>query len=114
MKQPDGTLSGVSKSIDAWSFGCVLSVAATWIVLGFQGLRQYERLRQLSPANNTSSHPLDRFHNGIQVLPEVGKWHDYLRGHLRSSDTTTELVLELVETRLLQADPATRYNMKKL
>ncbi|KAG9195926.1 hypothetical protein G6011_01047 [Alternaria panax] len=114
MKKPDGTLSGVSQSIDAWSFGCVLSVAATWIVLGYQGLRQYERLRQLSPANNTSGHPLDRFHNGSRVLPEVGKWHDYLRGHVRSSDTTTKLVLELIEDRLLQADPTMRYTMKSL
>jgi hypothetical protein len=81
---------------------------------GFQGLRQYERLRQLAPANNTSGRPLDRFHNGINVLPEVRKWHDYLRGHLRISDTTTELVLDMVETKLLQPDPAERYNMKKL
>jgi hypothetical protein len=84
------------------------------IVLGFQGIRQYERLRQLSPANNKNGHPLDRFHDGTDVLPEVGKWHDYLRGHLRSSDTTTELVLDLIETKLLRGDPQARYNMTKL
>jgi hypothetical protein len=114
MKQPDGTLSGVSQSIDAWSFGCVLSVAATWIVLGFQGIRQYERLRQLSPANNKNGVTSDRFHDGFNVLPEVEKWHDYLRGHLRPSDTTTELVLSLVESKLLRSDPASRYSVGEL
>jgi len=114
MKKSDGTISGVSQSIDAWSFGCVLSVAATWIVLGFQGLRQYERLRQLSPANNKDGVVLDRFHDGYHVLPEVGKWHDYLRGHLRPSDTTTEMVLALIENKLLRAEPVARHNLEEL
>ncbi|KAI4935568.1 uncharacterized protein J4E92_002859 [Alternaria infectoria] len=114
MKQPDGTMSGVSQSIDAWSFGCVLSVAATWIVLGFQGLRQYDRLRQLSPANNKNGQELDRFHDGLHVLPEIGKWHDYLRGHLRPSDTTTEMVLALVENKLLRAEPVARHTLEEL
>ena len=114
MEKSDGTWSGVTQSIDAWSFGCVLSVAATWIVLGFQGLRQYERLRQLSPANNKDGARLDRFHDGYHVIPEVGEWHDYLRGHLRPSDTTTELVLALIESKLLLAEPAARHTMGEL
>ncbi|KAL1793591.1 hypothetical protein ACET3X_008573 [Alternaria dauci] len=114
MKQPDGTLTGVSQAIDAWSFGCVLSVAATWIVLGFQGVRQYERLRQLAPANNKDGVAFDRFHDGSDVLPEVEKWHEYLRGHLRLSDTTTGLVLDLIQLKLLRANPAVRHNMEDL
>ena len=107
-------MSGVSQSIDAWSFGCVLSVAATWIVLGFQGIRQYDRLRQLSPANKKNGQQLDRFHDGYHVLPEIGKWHDYLRGHLRPSDTTTDQVLDVIEGKLLRADPAARYSLVEL
>lgn len=114
MTQPDGTSSGVSQAIDAWSFGCVLSVAATWIVLGFEGIRQYEYLRKLSPGSNRDGVLSDRFHDGFDVLPEIVKWHDFLRGHLRPSDTTTELVLSLIESRLLRADPAARYNMVEL
>ncbi|KAH6866648.1 hypothetical protein BKA58DRAFT_441646 [Alternaria rosae] len=114
MEQPDGTLSGVSQSIDAWSFGCVLSLAATWTVLGFQGIRQYERLRRLSSANNMNGLALDRFHDGYDVLPEIGKWHNYLRGHLRASDTTTELVLDLTESKLLRGDAAARCNLGEL
>jgi len=105
---------GVSQTIDAWSFGCVLSVAATWIVLGFSGILQYERLRQLSPANQKRGQRLDRFHDGYQVLPEVGKWHDYLRGHLRPSDTTTEQVLDLIEIKLLRAEPVARHTLEEL
>jgi hypothetical protein len=114
MKQPDGTLSGVSQSIDAWSFGCVLSVAATWFVLGFQGVRQYERLRQLSPANKVDGQDLDCFHDGYHVLPEVQSWHNYLRGHLRPSDTTTEMVLTLIENKLLRAEPVARHTVEEL
>ncbi|CAN9212070.1 unnamed protein product [Alternaria alternata] len=114
MTQPDGTPSGVSQAIDVWSFGCVLSVASTWIVLGSQGIRQYECLRQLSPSSNRDGVLSDRFHDGFDVLPEIVKWHDFLRGHLRPSDTTTELVLSLIESKLLKADPAARYNMVEL
>jgi hypothetical protein len=113
MKRPDGTLSGVTQSIDAWSFGCVLSVAATWVVLGFQGIRQYEQLRLLSPANNRGPVQHDRFHDGTHVLPEIRKWHDYLRGHLRPSDTTTDLVLDLVEYKLL-TEPSLRLDLEEL
>jgi len=37
--------SKVSQNVDTWSLGCVLSLAATWIVFGYQGIHQYEGLR---------------------------------------------------------------------
>ncbi|KAF1851033.1 uncharacterized protein K460DRAFT_26715 [Cucurbitaria berberidis CBS 394.84] len=114
MKRPDGTMSGVTQSIDTWSFGCVLSVAATWIVLGFQGVRQYEILRTLAPANNRDGAMRDCFHDGTQVLPEIRKWHNYLRGHLRPSDTTTPLVLDLIEHKMLQTDTYNRLELGAL
>jgi hypothetical protein len=104
-------MSEVTQSIDTWSFGCVLSVAATWVVLGFQGVRQYETLRRLSSANKNTN---DRFHNGVDVLPEVKKWHNYLRGHLRQSDTATPLVLDLIEHDMLQTETNNRLGMKTL
>jgi hypothetical protein len=111
MKSTKGTTSEVTQSIDTWSFGCVLSVAATWVVLGFQGVRQYEMLRRLSPANKNTH---DRFHDGSVVLPEVKKWHNYLRGHLRQSDTATSLVLDLIEHKMLQTETNDRIGMKEL
>jgi hypothetical protein len=111
MRRPNGTTSEVTQSIDTWSFGCVLSVAATWVVLGFQGVCQYETLRRLSPAKDSAN---DRFHNGFDVLPEVKKWHNYLRGHLRKSDTATSLVLDLIEHKMLQTETNDRIGMKEL
>jgi hypothetical protein len=114
MKQPNGTTSEVTQTIDTWSFGCVLSVAATWVVLGFQGVRQYATLRKLSSANFKDGKVYDRFHNGTDVLPEVKKWHNYLRGHLRSSDTATASVLELIEHSMLQTETCNRLSMRDL
>ncbi|CAN9421752.1 unnamed protein product [Alternaria alternata] len=114
MKQSNGTLSSVTQSIDIWSFGCVLSVAATWIALGFQGVRQYEVLRKLSPANKVNGQIYDRFHNGYDVLPEIKQWHDFLRGHLRPSDTATPLVLDLIELKMLQQEPLRRIDTSRL
>jgi hypothetical protein len=56
----------------------------------------------------------DRFHNGLEVLPEVRRWHDYLRGHLRCSDTMTPHVLRLVENNMLKVDVHDRLQMTEL
>ncbi|KAH7390460.1 hypothetical protein BKA66DRAFT_568405 [Pyrenochaeta sp. MPI-SDFR-AT-0127] len=110
----DETLSGVPQSIDTWSFGCVLSVAATWIVLGFPGVLQYERLRARAASNREGDKSYDRFHDGNKVLPDIRKWHNYLRGHMRPSDTTTPLVLDLIENHMLQSDPYNRLEISAL
>ncbi|KAF2191584.1 hypothetical protein K469DRAFT_374146 [Zopfia rhizophila CBS 207.26] len=103
------------QTIDTWSFGCVLSVAATWVVLGFQGIRQYTKLRTLAPSNRTEDGKItDRFHDGTRVLEEVKRWHTFLRGHLRTADTATPLVLDLIETQMLLTDPWTRSEAKPL
>src|SRR5436190_15235802 len=36
----------VSQRVDTWSLGCVFSLAATWVVLGYGGIHQFERLRK--------------------------------------------------------------------
>jgi hypothetical protein len=58
----------------------------------------------LSTANNQDGQKCDRFHNGVDPLPEIRRWHDYLRGHLRRSDTLTPLVLRLVENNMLKTN----------
>jgi hypothetical protein len=106
------TRSNVTQSIDTWSFGCVLSVAATWVALGYQGTLQYRKLREESPRNKPrEGEATDRFHDHDchQVLPEIRVWHNYVRGHIRIADTTTPLVLDLIETHMLQADSQNRY-----
>jgi hypothetical protein len=114
MKNRSGVTSGVTRTIDTWSFGCVLSVAATWAVLGHSGVRQYEKIRQLSPGNNKDDRVYDRFHDGVLVLPQVLEWHNYLRDHVRSSDMVTSLVLDLVEERMLRGNSIDRIDSTEL
>lgn len=83
-------------------------------MLGFDGVQQYERLREHAQASQKDSTSHDGFHNGIYVLDEVLKWHDYLRGHLRVSDTTTPSVLGLVEEYMLQAEPSRHHDNETL
>jgi hypothetical protein len=118
------TRTPVSQRVDIWSFGTVLSIAATWVVLGHDGIQQYERLRSNAiselrvrkAAGQKLSVPKDdhSFHNGKGVLPEVLHWHDYLRKTKRSSDTVTSLVLRLVEEKLLRERPEDRYTSSEL
>jgi hypothetical protein len=110
------TQTPVKQTIDTWSFGCVLSIAATWVVLGFQGIQQYQVLRTIANKDRMreGETPTDRFHDGKDVLPEIKSWHRYLSNHVRKADTTTTLVLKMVNDDLLKADPEDRLTSAKL
>ncbi|KAI1209587.1 uncharacterized protein F4807DRAFT_97731 [Annulohypoxylon truncatum] len=111
----DPTIS-VSQAIDTWSFGCVLSVSATWVILGYQGIRAYDELRRIAikklrerrEAGEDVTVPAvdDAFHNGVDVLPEVRDWHRYLRKVLRVADTITGRILDLVDETMLLGESA--------
>ena len=107
------TKTEVKQTIDTWSFGCVLSVAATWIVLGFQGIEQFRVLRMLA-AQKYDGTVTDRFHDGNSILPDIKHWHNYLAQHARPGDTITPLVLELIESRMLLKDPDYRLSSSDL
>ncbi|KAI1760751.1 hypothetical protein GGR53DRAFT_62938 [Hypoxylon sp. FL1150] len=108
----------VSQTIDTWSFGCVLSVSATWVVLGYQGVRAYHeqrrsaitRLRERKQRGENVTVPAadDAFHDGTDVLPEVREWHETLRGVLRISDTITGRILKIVDEYMLVSELARR------
>jgi hypothetical protein len=107
------------QTIDIWSFGCVLSMAATWVVFGFQGIRDYEAVRRKATAalrENNEPGPVanDAFHNGNSILPEVVTWHAYLRANMRKHDVTTERVLTLIEKHMLLEDPRIRIDSAML
>ena len=114
----------VSQTIDTWSFGCVLSITATWVVLGFQGILQFERLRERAIAGLRSLHKIDErvdtpksdnaFHDGRVALPAVRNWHNYLRSVMRKSDTISGRVLDLVDERMLLEDPNSRLTSSDL
>ena len=56
----------------------------------------------------------DAFHDGRRVLAAVEDWHQYLRNTSRRSDTLTMSVLNLVEKKMLQAEPKKRLSSAKL
>ncbi|KAI1089040.1 hypothetical protein F5B19DRAFT_468927 [Rostrohypoxylon terebratum] len=113
----DSTIS-LSQAIDTWSFGCILSISATWIALGYQGIRAYDELRRIAVKklrerkgkgeNITLPAADNAFHDGVDVLPEVRDWHTYLRKVLRVTDTVTGRILDLVDQTMLLRESTRR------
>lgn len=119
--------SEVDQSIDTWSLACVLSIAATWVVLGYQGIRQFNKLREKAiltirtqqarlPKHRRTRPSLatDSFHDGLQVLTAVTEWHKFLRSALRGTDTITRRILDLVDEKMLLRDPGARIGAGEL
>ena len=121
-----GTYMPVTQAIDVWSLGCVFSVTATWVTLGYQGLLQYAKLRQkavkgtLQPSDlsqttqKTGKVDNDYFHDGKTALSDVTSWHQVLRGALRKSDTITSRILDLVDEKMLLGTAQERIKAKDL
>lgn len=110
------------QTIDVWALGCVLSIAATWITVGHQGVRQYTQLREAAnrrvmkqQSQDGSMLQLphlgygDYFHDGRDVLPEVTDWHKYLRSIVRGTDRVTSHVLDVVDHYMFVQDPCQRW-----
>ena len=117
--------TGVTRTIDTWSFGCVLLVVATWIVLGRHNVLTFEQLRVISnqqeskERNETGVDPTgpgasDSFHNGRRPLRMVTGWISKLKNEVKICDTVTVRVLELVEKHMLLEDPVDRYLFDKV
>ncbi|KAF2843021.1 kinase-like protein [Patellaria atrata CBS 101060] len=129
-RNPDrrGTLSEVSQKIDTWSLGCVFSEVATWVILGWQGVLQFRRLRKNATkaimdsrkhASLKRIHRLkagDYFHDGRDVLEIVKKWHETLRRLLRmgTTDPITIQVLDLIDSKMLVGPPAERKRIEDI
>ncbi|KAK1845620.1 protein kinase domain-containing protein [Colletotrichum chrysophilum] len=111
----DGTskqMPYVPQTSDVWSLGCVLSIAATYVVLGTQGVLIYNQLRQQAIFNATTSKS-DAFHNGTNVLQEVLYWHQYLRETARKNDAYSGIVLDMVDKHML-VDGDNRWSASKV
>jgi serine/threonine protein kinase len=86
----------VLQTSDVWSLGCVLSVVATYLVLGLQSVRLYQSIRERG-----SPTPGDTFHDGKHVLPIVTEWHRYLKASCRHTDVFTAKILNMVDEDML-------------
>lgn len=78
----------------------MFSVAATYVVAGKEGVKQYRLLRQRAISKLGHGYG-DAFHDTRKVLPEVTQWHKYLRTSTRAQDTFTSKVLDIVDTFML-------------
>ncbi|KAJ8131290.1 hypothetical protein O1611_g2337 [Lasiodiplodia mahajangana] len=90
----------VTQGSDIWSLGCVFSVAATYVVLGKEGVKQYRLLRQRA-IESLGIGIGDPFHDKVQVLSVVTDWHKYLRNTIRKDDCYTAKILDLVDSQML-------------
>jgi len=114
------TLESFQK-FDLWSVGCVLSEAATWVVLGYSGISKFSTLRRRVldkicterekkepevQSNISVNIPRrgDYFHDATDVLAIVTSWHRFLRSSVRRSDTISSKVLDIVDQGLLVSD----------
>jgi hypothetical protein len=109
----------VGTAIDMWSLGCVLSVAATWLVLGVHEVEVYNQVRIDASIRRSHILPQEQapgnfFHDGRDVFPEISAWHKLLKGTLCSGDYMTADVLDLVETHLLLGKPDKRMEARQL
>ncbi|KAI0435597.1 hypothetical protein F4803DRAFT_305475 [Xylaria telfairii] len=105
----DGNACAVTNTIDTWSFACVISVAATWLMLGLEGIKQFQMLRRA--VIKTIPYPFlsdDAFHDGSTVLDVVTDWHKYLRRIVRTSDPISHRLLDLIDHEVLGRDPDSR------
>jgi hypothetical protein len=106
------TLAPVSRAIDIWSFGCVLSLAATWVVLGVDGINQFRILREQAQSTEAAEEgPIvasGAFHDGQKLLDAINDWHQFIRAMARRSDVITTQILDLVDTAMLKSEPEER------
>ncbi|KAF7559253.1 hypothetical protein G7046_g4895 [Stylonectria norvegica] len=114
----------LSQTVDTWSFGCLLSDAATWAILGCSFYTNYSCIRVHSIRGLRDRHTIDpsvsipesddAFHDGKRVLPAVLDWHDHLRNSTRKSDTISWRVLDLIDEGMLLEDPEMRLTSAEL
>jgi len=112
------------QTIDTWSFGCVLSAVATWVILGSQAYDNYRQvhkleiseLRERLKKNKRGSAPSgdDAFHDGTKVPSSVLNWHNFLRNSSRKADTISYRVLDLVDEKMLLEHPEKRLTFEQL
>ena len=92
---------------DTWSYGCVASELAAWIIRGPGGLKGYREGRR--DAHDAAWTERDCFHNGYQTLPYIRKFHDRLMEDMGNNpNNATVAALTIIERDMLQFEPNNR------
>ena len=103
----------VTSSVDIWSFGCILSEAAVWVVHGLKGLKEYRRRREQEIRQISRFRDDDCFHNGQKPLDTVLELHESLAKDSRQSDFATGPIVDMLIKAMMQ-EPAHRPTAKDL
>jgi hypothetical protein len=90
----------VTKAVDIWSLGCILSEVAVWMSGGYDHLVQYRQARRKAIQQIPDFHDGDCFHNGVNMLPAVGEWHQKVQSKLNTDDTLTPRLIPMIEEML--------------
>lgn len=106
----------IKPSVDIWSFGCVCSEAAVWVVRGMSGLMDYRNRRKQEICEKGTSQDGSCFHDGEKVLQTVKAMHDRLqkKGEVRPADHVTLPVLQIMVDEMLEENPRGRPNAIQL
>lgn len=103
-----------TKEGDIWSLGCVLSLAATWLMLGPEGLCDFKNLRHRGLRNTVSSANGAAFHDGKGISDAVRHWLWQLVFRYHDFDPITPEVLRTIRQCLLVSGPKRKLQIELL
>lgn len=114
--------STVTSKADIWAMGCIFSVAAVWVVLGPEGVKQYAELRgQETGRSRNFDHSTACFHNGVDLLDAVKTMHNRVSHYCRHEVATpnggllaTADIVEILETYCLAEEPKNRKSARSI
>ncbi|KAK3331440.1 hypothetical protein B0H66DRAFT_467908, partial [Apodospora peruviana] len=116
-RQGNQTYAQIPTAADIFSMGCVISDAASWVVLGFAGREEYRNLRikygSECPNLEDEGH-FDCFHDAVDRSGAVDEMHDRIIKKCHPEDTVTPQLLELVKTHMLLWDWKQRLSAKAI
>ena len=112
--KPDAIPDEICQNSDVWSLGCVFSIAATYVVLGEQGVVLYDNIRRHAHAKPDTDLIQDVFHANGDVLKVIKGWHTYLRLSARRGDVFTAAILDMVDDHMLVMPPEKRWEAKEV
>ncbi|KAK5452793.1 hypothetical protein LTS15_006941 [Exophiala xenobiotica] len=96
MAVPENQRISDAQKGDVWSLGCVLSVVASYVVLGYSGVLEYQENR-LNANEAANIEAQDTFHDS--TVTEV--WHDKLCSESKPYDKMTRAVIGFLDTCVL-------------
>lgn len=90
----------VNPKVDIWSLGCVFSEALIWIRYGYTGVKSYRQERKAETDRIPGFKDGDCFHNGLDVLNTVSKWHQCASSNGHDVDPFKASVVNLIRDTL--------------